>query len=77
MAALPPHLITDVYGLDAERVGRLADGLATRLRTVDADEPIPYLPLTDEHYDHSIALHPHVRAGERGGRAHRRERSRA
>ena len=35
------------------------------------EAPIPYLPMTDEYYDHSIALHPHVAAGLAGGPAHR------
>ncbi len=72
MHALAPHLITDVHGTDAAGADRLADGLAARLRTVDTEEPIPYLPMTDEFYDHSIALHPHVAPGAVGGAAHRR-----
>jgi NAD(P)H dehydrogenase (quinone) len=66
MDALTPHLLTGVHGADADRVRGLADGLAERLRTVGTEQPIPYLPMTDEHY----ALHPGVAAGEYGGRAH-------
>ncbi|WP_019202742.1 NAD(P)H-dependent oxidoreductase [Tsukamurella sp. 1534] len=72
MAALAPHLITHVHGIDDARARELADRLAQRLRTVGSDEPIPYLPMTDEYYDHSIALHPHIAEGATGGRAHRR-----
>ena len=72
MEALAPHLITDVHGIDTEEVQRLGAALADRLGAVDTEEPIPYLPMTDEFYDHSIALHPHVAAGLTGGPAHRR-----
>ncbi|GAA1077395.1 NAD(P)H-dependent oxidoreductase [Tsukamurella spumae] len=71
MQTLVPHLVTDVHGVDADGVRRLGEELAERLGTVGAEEPIPYLPMTDEYYDHSIALHPHVSPGLTGGAAHR------
>lgn len=71
MEALAPQLITDVHGIDADGARRLAQELAERLGTVGTEAPIPYLPMTDEYYDHSIALHPHVAAGLAGGPAHR------
>lgn len=71
MDALTPHLVTGVHGASGHDVLVMSDGLRRRLRAVRGEEPIPYLPMTDDHYDHSIALHPHIAAGESGGRAHR------
>lgn len=72
MEALAPHLITGVHGIDDAGIARLARDLGARLGAIAAEEPIPYLPMTDEFYDHSIALHPHVSSGLTGGAAHRR-----
>ncbi|NMD54027.1 MULTISPECIES: NAD(P)H-dependent oxidoreductase [Tsukamurella] len=72
MEALAPHLITDVHGIDEKEADRLGHVLADRLGAIRTEAPIPYLPMTDEFYDHSIALHPHVTAGLTGGAAHRR-----
>ncbi len=74
MQALRPHLVTDAHVIDADGAGRLAGELADRLGTVRTEEPIPYLPMTDDYYDHSIALQPHVAPGATGGAAHRRTR---
>lgn len=72
MQALRPHLVTDAHTLGDDGVARLTGELADRLGTVRTEEPIPYLPMTDEFYDHSIALHPQVAAGATGAAAHRR-----
>lgn len=71
MEALAPHLITDVRGIDAREADELGVALVERLGAVRDEEAIPYLPMTDEFYDHSIALHPHVARGVTGGAAHR------
>ncbi|ADG78959.1 NAD(P)H-dependent oxidoreductase [Tsukamurella paurometabola] len=71
MDALTPHVLTGVHGATDNMVRVMTEGLRRRLRTVTTEEPIAYLPMTDEHYDHSIALHAHIAAGESGGRAHR------
>jgi len=53
-------------------VAALDRDLADRLRGVPEEEPIPYLPLTDDHYDHQIRLHPDVAPGQTGIAAHLR-----
>ncbi|MET9329236.1 hypothetical protein [Tsukamurella sp. NPDC003166] len=74
-SSLVSRLITNMHGVDAGGVRRLGEDLAERLGTVGTEEPIPYLPMTDEYYDHSIALHRHVSPGLTGGAAHRRRRA--
>jgi len=70
MAALRPHLVTSARDLAPDEVVALDHGLADRLHGVADEEPIPYLPLDDDHYDHAIRLHPEVAPGETGNAAH-------
>lgn len=70
MAALRPHLVTRARDVDATRMPELEKELVVRLRGMGDEEPLPYLPMTDEHYDHSIALLPHVAPGRTGNDAH-------
>jgi NAD(P)H dehydrogenase (quinone) len=72
MAALRPHLVTSAEDLTVAEVAALDRDLADRLRGVSEEEPIPYLPLTDDHYDHQIRLHPDVAPGQTGIAAHLR-----
>lgn len=71
MQALRPHLITDTRTLDASSVQQAKSALALRLRGIEDELPIPYLPMDDEHYDHSIRLHPHVSPDRSDNGAHR------
>lgn len=70
MEALRPHLVTRARDLGPAEVERVEAELVERLRKVGDEEPIPYLPMTDEHYDHSIKLHPHVAPGRVDNSAH-------
>jgi NAD(P)H dehydrogenase (quinone) len=70
MVALRPHLVTCAREVGRERLADVDNTLRQRLLTVMTEPPIPYLPMSDEHYDHSIRLHPHVSAGEVGNVAH-------
>ncbi|NLG21860.1 MAG: NAD(P)H-dependent oxidoreductase [Actinomycetales bacterium] len=60
MDALRPHLVTRAREVDAERMALLEAELIERLGGVMTETRIPYRPLTDEHYDHSIRLLPHL-----------------
>lgn len=71
MYALHPHLVTEVRNFDSANVADEINTLKDRLLTVMTEPPIPYLPMDDDHYDHSIQLHPHISAGRSGTTAHR------
>lgn len=72
MEPLRPHLVAEADSVDATRADRLERCLADRLARIEAEEPIDYLPLDDEFYDHSIRLHDDVSPGLEGIAAHRR-----
>jgi NAD(P)H dehydrogenase (quinone) len=71
MLPLRPHLITRARDLTDDQIGRQERTLVDRLATVMDEEPIGYLPLDDDHYDHAIQLHDDVAVGEAGNAAHR------
>lgn len=71
MAALRPHLITKASATTSETIGDLERDLVDRLHTISTEEPIDYLPMNDDNYDHTIQLHPHVSADRVGNAAHR------
>ena len=71
MSALRPHLITRARDVDADTIADVEEALTGRLHGVVDQQPIPYLPLNERYYDHSIALHPHVSPAECGNDAHR------
>lgn len=73
MDALRPHLVTLARDVDETRMPQLEGDLTARLREVMGEARIPYLPLTEEHYDHGIKLLPHVAADETQLGAHRDE----
>jgi NAD(P)H dehydrogenase (quinone) len=77
MEALQPHLVTRARDLTSTDVERVESELTRRLEQISEDEPIPYLPLTDDFYDHAIRLLPHVAPSETGIRAHIGRRGRA
>lgn len=70
MLPLRPHLVTDADAVPPPRLAELETELEARLRAVCDEEPLAYRPLDEQHYDHSIALHPHVAAGVEGNAAH-------
>jgi len=70
MAALRPHLVTQAREVSAARLAEIEASLTARLDGVTREPPLPYLPMDDEHYDHAIALHPHVNACRSGNDAH-------
>lgn len=72
MAALRPHLVTSALDLTSDEVVAIDRDLVARLGGVADEEPIPYLPLDDDHYDHAIRLHPEVAPGVTGNAAHLR-----
>ena len=72
MEALRPHLLTSARDPAPEAVAALDRDLVDRLRGVPEEQPIPYLPLSDDHYDHAIRLHPGVAPGVSGNAAHLR-----
>ncbi|WP_432476844.1 NAD(P)H-dependent oxidoreductase [Nocardioides sp. GXQ0305] len=73
-AALRPHVVTSAEDLTPAQVADVDRGLVGRLESVVDEEPIPYLPMTDDHYDHEIRLHPEVAPGVTGNAAHLRDR---
>jgi NAD(P)H dehydrogenase (quinone) len=72
MAALRPHLITEARSVEHDRRNALEGDLAGRLAGVMDEEPIGYLPMDEEHYDHAIALLPHIAPNHSGNGAHLR-----
>jgi NAD(P)H dehydrogenase (quinone) len=70
MEALRPHLVTRARTVDEARLARLDGELVARLSTVMAEEPLPYLPMDEDNYDHSIRLRPHIKPGRTGNDAH-------
>jgi len=70
MQALRPHLLSIARDLAADDVAALDRDLVDRLRGVAEEEPIPYLPLSEDHYDHAIRLHPGIVPGQTGLAAH-------
>lgn len=70
MEALRPHLVTRARDVDTHRLAELDDELIARLAGVTREEPIPYLPLSEEFYDHTVRLLPHVAVGRTDNRAH-------
>lgn len=71
MATLHPHLITEARTVSAERRRALDDALRRRLSNIQEEEAIDYLPMDEDHYDHSIALLPHIAPGQTGNAVHR------
>ncbi|QNG17586.1 NAD(P)H-dependent oxidoreductase [Rhodococcus triatomae] len=72
MSALRPHLVANTRAVDDESIGVVDDELRRRIRGLKAEDPIDYLPMTEEHYDHAIRLHPHRSESFEGNLAHRR-----
>lgn len=72
MLPLAPHLITRARDLTPHDVVRADADLVRRLRGVAEEQPIAYLPLDEEHYDHSIRLRDHVAPHAQGNAAHAR-----
>lgn len=70
MEALRPHLIPQARGLRRDRLTDIEADLAHRLRHVMDESPLPYLPLDDAHYDHSIRLLSHIAPEHTGNQAH-------
>lgn len=70
MEALHPHLVTRARDLTPTDVERIERDLTHRLQHILQEAPIPYLPLEEEYYDHSIRLHPHVSPSDTSNRAH-------
>ncbi|ASR03489.1 NAD(P)H-dependent oxidoreductase [Gordonia rubripertincta] len=70
MQPLRPHLITEADDVDPSTVGAVERSLTDRLGHAAEEEPIAYLPMEDEFYDHSIRLHDHVSPGVEGNAAH-------
>jgi NAD(P)H dehydrogenase (quinone) len=70
MDALRPHVVPLARDVDAARFRALEEGLSERLAAVMDEDRIPYLPMTEEFYDHSIKLHAHVKPGQEGLDAH-------
>ncbi len=71
MSALRPHLITQARDVNASTIEGVERELADRLRSVADEEPIGFLPLDEEFYDHSIRLCEGVSPGLTGNAAHR------
>ncbi|MEO9328529.1 hypothetical protein ABFT43_11515 [Gordonia sp. B21] len=71
MLPLRPHLVTDADTVDTVDTADLDRTLVDRLARIADEDPIEYLPMTDDFYDHSIALHDHVSPGIEGTAAHR------
>lgn len=70
MEALRPHLVTRARDLTPSDVADLEKGLTRRLEQIREEPAIPFLPMTEDHYDHAIRLLPHVSPAEMGNRAH-------
>ena len=70
MDVLRPHLISQARQITAERLYEVESTLRHRLRRVMSEAPIPYLPLSDAHYDHTIQLHPDIAQNETGNHVH-------
>ncbi|QGN35016.1 NAD(P)H-dependent oxidoreductase [Microlunatus sp. Gsoil 973] len=71
MLPLRPQLITRARDLDRASVAQQEQLLVTRLSGVLTEEPIHYLPLDDEHYDHGIRLRDQFAPSELSICAHR------
>ncbi|WAC55335.1 NAD(P)H-dependent oxidoreductase [Gordonia sp. SL306] len=71
MEALRPHLVTRARDVDESTIGEIEVDLTDRLVRLRDEDPIPYLPLDEQYYDHSIRLLPHVSPGASDTRAHR------
>ncbi|TQL67788.1 NAD(P)H dehydrogenase (quinone) [Nocardioides albertanoniae] len=71
MDPLRPHLITETGDVDTDVLAQLETDLAVRLKGVTDEPRIEYLPMTDDHYDHTIKLHPSVAPGKEDLSAHR------
>jgi len=71
MLPLKPELITRARDLDPARVTHLENALVTRLDGVLQEDPIGYLPLDDEHYDHGIRLRAEIAPLDESICAHR------
>jgi NAD(P)H dehydrogenase (quinone) len=70
MAAFRPHLVTRARDLTSVKLERVESDLTDRLQQIRKEAPIPYLPLTEDYYDHSIRLLPHVAPSTTGNSAH-------
>ncbi|WP_325064865.1 NAD(P)H-dependent oxidoreductase [Gordonia mangrovi] len=71
METLRPHLVTRARDVDESTIVEIERDLADRLRGVTDESPIPFLPLDERFYDHSIALCPDVAPDVSGNAAHR------
>jgi NAD(P)H dehydrogenase (quinone) len=71
MQVLQPHLVTSARDLTPTDVQQVENDLTHRMAHLDQEPPIPYLPLTEDFYDHSIQLLPHIAPSESGNQAHR------
>lgn len=72
MEALRPHLISAARAFTQGRFDTVQAELRQRLATIVDEPAIPYLPMNDEYYDHSIRLHPHISTGVQGNLGHQR-----
>jgi NAD(P)H dehydrogenase (quinone) len=70
MEPLRPHLVTQARDLGPDELARVERDLAARLRNVMDEPRLPYFPMDDEHYDHSIRLRPHIAPCRTGNLAH-------
>lgn len=57
--------------MSAGRRRALDDALRCRLSSIEEEDAIDFLPMDEDHYDHSIALLPHIAPGKTGNAAHR------
>ncbi|WP_232719330.1 NAD(P)H-dependent oxidoreductase [Gordonia metallireducens] len=70
MLPLRPHLVTEADDVDRSTVCAVERALTERLEHATEEDPISYLPMADEFYDHSIRLHEHISPGVEGNAAH-------
>jgi NAD(P)H dehydrogenase (quinone) len=70
MEALRPHLVTGARDLAPTDVTLVEKHLSRRLRHVAEEAPIPYRPMTEDQYDHTIKLLPHIAPSDTGNHAH-------
>lgn len=71
MLPLRPQLITGTGDFGVDEVVAQEQQLVDRLAGVMTEEPIGYLPMDDDHYDHAIKLHDHIAPGDHSTAAHR------
>lgn len=66
MSVLPPLAMPSANFVDEESYADLREQLASRLRSLNDTEPIPYRPQFQGDYTDEWELAPHVRPGETG-----------